>query len=110
MCNDHDYFYVEIPNEDNKLLKYNHGENSLKASAIIYADLECLLCSLEKMYSRQNNPELCSTEKKTKHTPSDYSLFTNCLFDTAKNKPDCYKDGDCMERFCKDSRDHAMNI
>ena len=27
VCNDHDYFYVEMPNEDNKTLKYNQGEN-----------------------------------------------------------------------------------
>ena len=31
VCNDHDYCYVEMPNEDNKILKYNHGEKSLKA-------------------------------------------------------------------------------
>ena len=35
---DHDC-YVEMPNEDNKILKYNHGEKSKKAPAIIYADL-----------------------------------------------------------------------
>ena len=43
-----------MPNEDNKTLKYNHGQNSLKAPAIIYAHLEFLL---EKMRSCQNNPE-----------------------------------------------------
>ena len=51
-----------MPNEDNKILKYNHGEKSIKALAIIYADLECLL---EKMHSCQNNPEKAYTEKKT---------------------------------------------
>ena len=35
----HDYCYVEMPNEYNKILKYNYGEKSLKAPAIIYADL-----------------------------------------------------------------------
>ena len=50
-----------MPNEYNKILKYNHGEKSLKAPFIIYADLECLL---EKMYSCQNNPEKSYTEKK----------------------------------------------
>ena len=35
--------YVEMTNDNNKILKYNHGENSMKAPAIIYADLECLL-------------------------------------------------------------------
>ena len=35
VCNDHDYCYVEMPNEYNKTLKYNHGEKSIKAPAII---------------------------------------------------------------------------
>ena len=43
ICNDHDYCYGEIPDEDNKKLKYNPGEKSLKVPAIIYADLDCLL-------------------------------------------------------------------
>ena len=29
-CFDHDYCYVEMPNEGNKTLKYNHAEKSLK--------------------------------------------------------------------------------
>ena len=29
--------------EDNKVLKYNHGEKSMKVLCIIYADLESLL-------------------------------------------------------------------
>ena len=32
VCNDHDCCHVEIPNKDNKILKYNQGENLLKAS------------------------------------------------------------------------------
>ena len=61
VCNDHDHCYLEMPNEENKILKYNYGEESLKVPAIIYADLECLL---EKMHSCQNNPEKSYTEKK----------------------------------------------
>ena len=62
VCNDHDYCYIEMPNEDNKILKCNnHGGKSLKAPAIIYADLECLL---EKMHSCQNNLKRSYTEKK----------------------------------------------
>ena len=49
-----------MPNDNNKTL-YNHGEKSLKAPFMIYADLECLL---EKMHSCQNNPEKSYTEKK----------------------------------------------
>ena len=29
--------------ENNKILKYNQGEKSMKVPLIIYADLECLL-------------------------------------------------------------------
>ena len=32
-----------MPEKDNKILKYNHGEKSMKAPFIIYPDLESLL-------------------------------------------------------------------
>ena len=32
-----------MSNEENKALKYNYGEKSLKLPAIIYAGLDCLL-------------------------------------------------------------------
>ena len=91
VCNDHDYCYVEMSDEDNKILKYNHGKKSIRVPLIIYANLECLL---QKMHSCQNNPE------KTKYTPFGYPLFTNCLFDAIK-KLDCYRVKDCIESFVK---------
>ena len=105
VCNDHDY-YVEMPNEDNKILKYNHEEKSLKALAIIYGDLECLLeeCIHVKIILKN------LTQKKNKHKPSGYSLFTNCSFDAAKNKVDCYRCRDYMEKCGKDLREHGMKI
>ena len=72
VSNDHDYCYVKIPNEDNKILKCNHGEKSAKAPAIIYPDLDCLL---EKMHSCQNNLEKSYTEKQL----SIRLLVTHCL-------------------------------
>ena len=54
VCNDHGYCYVEMPSDNNKILKYNQGEKSIKFPSIIYSDLECLL---KKMHSFQNNPE-----------------------------------------------------
>ena len=53
-----------MSDEDNKILKYNPGEKSLKVPFIIYADLECLL---EKIDTCQNNPEESYTEKKARH-------------------------------------------
>ena len=34
-CFDHDYCYIEMPNEGNKTLKYNDGEKPLKVPFII---------------------------------------------------------------------------
>ena len=107
VCNDHDHCHVEMPNEDNKILKYNHGQKSLKVPFMICADIECLL---EKTHSCQNNPKKFYTEKNTKHTPSGYSWITCCSFDSSKNKCIYYREKDCMERFCKDLRDQTMEI
>ena len=82
------YCQVEMPNEDNKIIKYNQGEKSIKSPFIIYADLECLL---EKMSTCYNNPKESSTTEINKHTPSGYSLFTHCSFDKTKNKLDYYR-------------------
>ena len=79
----------------------------IKSSSIIYGDLQCLL---ENMHSCQNDLEKSYTEKKTKHLPSGYSLFTNCSFGATKNILDCYRGKDFMERFCKDLRQHAIKI
>ena len=43
VCHKHDYCYIEMPNENNKILKYYHGKKSLKAPFTIYFDLECVL-------------------------------------------------------------------
>ena len=42
-----------MPEEDNKILKYNQGEKSMEVPFIIYPDLESLL---EKMSTCHNNP------------------------------------------------------
>ena len=81
VCENHDYCYVEMPKENNKILKYNQGDKYMKVPFIFYADLECLL---EKMNTCHNNPEKSSTTKINKHTLSGYSLFTHCSFDTTK--------------------------
>ena len=56
----HDYCYVEMLEEDIKILRYNQREKSLKVLFIIYADLESLL---EKMNTCHYNPEKSSTTK-----------------------------------------------
>ena len=100
VCENHDYCFVEMPNEENKILKYNHGKKSMKAPFIIYADLEPSL----------DSPEKSSTTKISKHTPSGYSLFTHCSFDITKNNLDYSRGEDCMKKFCLDLREHTTKI
>ena len=61
ICRDHDFCYVNMPTENNKILKYNPGEESLKVPFIIYADLVCML---RKINAYQVNPTKSYTEKK----------------------------------------------
>ena len=96
-----------MPEKDNKILKYNHGEKSMRAPFVIYADLECLL---EKLSTCHNDPGKSSTTKVNKHTPSGYSLFTCCSFDTTKNMLDYYRGEDCMKKFCEALKDRATKI
>ena len=57
---DHDYCYVKMPKENEKI-KYNPGEKSLKVPFTIIANLECIL---PKTSSCQNDPKKSSTKKK----------------------------------------------
>ena len=104
VCKNYDYCYVEMPKKDNKILKYNQGEKSMKVPFIIFADLESLL---ENINTCHNNPEKSSTTKINKYTPSAYSLFTHCSFDTTKNKLDYYRGKNCMKNVCLNLREHA---
>ena len=61
VCENHEYCYVEMPEENNKILKYNQGEKSMKVPFIIYAYLECLL---EKMNTCHNNLEIINNQNK----------------------------------------------
>ena len=80
-----------MPKWVEKILKYNPGEKSLKAPFAIYLDLECLL---KKVQSSQNNPEKSYTEKKARHEPSGWSMFTRCSFDKKENKLNYYRGKD----------------
>ena len=39
VCKNHGYCFAEMPKEDNKILKYNHGKKSIEVPLTIYADL-----------------------------------------------------------------------
>ena len=107
ICENHDYCHVEMPTKENNIIKYNRGEKSIKMPFTIYADLECLL---EKIDTCENDLNKSYTTKINKHISSGYSIFTHCSFDESKNKLNYYRGDDCMEKFCKDLREHSTKI
>ena len=103
ICNNHDSCRIEMPKWVAKILKYNEGEKSLKAPFAIYLDLECLL---RKEQSRENNNnnnnlEKSYTEKKARHEPFGWAMFTRCSFDKKENKLNYYRGKDCMKNVLK---------
>ena len=71
VCKNHDCCYVDMPNEDNKIFKYNHGKKSVNVAFVFYADEEPLL---ERIDTYHNNPEKLSTTKI-----NIYLLVIHCL-------------------------------
>ena len=99
-----------MPKEDNKILKYNYGERSIKILFLINAWERLMECLLERIDACHNNPKKLSTTKRTKHIGFGYSLFTRCAVDATKNRFDYYRGKDCMKNFCKDLKEHATKI
>ena len=93
VCKDHDYCYVKMPKEDQKI-KYSLGEKSLKVPFTIIADLKCILL---KTSSCQNNPGKSYTERKAKHELSGYSWIICCSFNASMNGRGYYRGKDSME-------------
>ena len=95
-----------MPDEDNKILKYNHGEKSLKAPFMIYADLECLL---EKMDSCKIILKHLTQRKKL----SICLLAVHCLqiVHLMRQKISLIIiEAKIVWKFCKGLREHAMRI
>ena len=63
-CDNNDYCHVQMPTKNNKALKYNHVEKSLKVPFTIYAGLECLLIKQQSCQNNPNNPNLILKEKQ----------------------------------------------
>ena len=96
-----------MPAKLNKILKYNHGEKSLKTPFVIYVDLECLLL---KQQSCQNNPNESYTERKAIHEPCGYSLDLVCSFDSKEDKHSFYRGNDCIKKFCSELKELGTKV
>ena len=107
-CNKHDYCEIVILTEDKNILKYNHGERSLKIANVIYLDLESLLTKIQPQ--QNNNPKESYTERNTIHKACNYSLNLVRSYDSNKNMHSFHSGKDCTKKLCKDIKDMAMKI
>ena len=103
LCGNHYYCDIVMPSKDKNILKYNLGEKSLNVANLIYFDRESLSI---KNHSSQNNLERSYTEKKSTHEACEYSMTLIRSYN--KNEQRTYRGKDCMEKFCKDLKDLAM--
>ena len=87
-----------MPKWVEKILKYNPGEKSLTAPFAIYLDLEWLL---KKEQYCQNNPGKSYIEKRAKHEPSGWAMFTRCSFDKKENKLNYTKEKIILKNYVK---------
>ena len=85
ICNNQDSSLIKIPNWVEKILKYNSGEKSLKASFVIYLDF-IKKCLLKKRTILSKESQISYTEKKARHEPSDWAMFTRYSFDKKENE------------------------
>ena len=68
-----------MPNEDNKILKYNHGEKSMRALYIIYADLSlCLKKWTLVMIIQKNHQQLTTANKKGEKNHNKQKVCYTC--------------------------------
>ena len=104
-----------MPKEDKNILKYSHGEKSLKIPIIICVDIQPLL---EKIDPCHNNPKKSSTTKINKHTASGYSLFLYCSFNDIKKimiiiEVEIYKSSEALEnnatKIINNEKNNAIN-
>ena len=76
--------------------------NGKKSHYLAVTNLSALLEKNSKSHSNNNNSnnnnniEESYTEKKAKHEPSGWPMFTECSFDKKENKLNYYRGKDCI--------------
>ena len=96
-----------MPDWANKIIKHNPGEKSLKVPIAFFLHSECIL---KKLQSIQNNPEETYIEKKGRHEPSGWALYTTCSFDEKENKHNYYRGKDYIGKLCQKLKESAIEI
>jgi hypothetical protein len=95
-CQTHGPQKIELPNDDDKWLYYKDIRKQLKVPYVIYADFESLLIPIEGC---ENDPEISSTIKTTKHIPCGFAYKVVRLTSSTSQQPVVYRGLDAADKF-----------
>ena len=73
-----------------------------------HLDLECLL--KKEQPCENNNSEKFYTERKARHEPSGWAMFTRCSFNEKENKLNYYRGKNCIEKLSKKLKERVLKI
>ena len=82
-CNNHKFCEKQMPNEKDKILKYSHGEKSLRVPVAYYSDNECLIKQINTCH---NNPEQSFTTRISKHDPFGFPIVAKSPLTNIREK------------------------
>ena len=91
----------------NKILKYVHGQKSLRVPVAYYCDIESLIKEIDAC---DNNPEQSYTTRVGKHEPFGFLIVKKSQLIDIREKKCFYRGKDSMEIFCKELREWVMKV
>ena len=86
VCKNNKQCKVIMPNDENKVLKCNHGPKLIKLPFVVHVDFETIL---EKVNACDNDREASYTTEPNKYTACCFSTFVKYNYDNSmilKNK------------------------
>ena len=91
-----------MPTKKDKILKYSHGHKSLRVPVAYYCDIESLIKKIDPFH---NNPEQSYATRVGKHEPCGFSIVKKTQLTDIREKNNCYRGEDSMEKYCKELRE-----
>ncbi|XP_033731744.1 uncharacterized protein LOC117321436 [Pecten maximus] len=95
-CSRHDPQRVEMPDDDNCLLKFEDYRKQTKAPFVIYADFEAYMQPLDTCERDSNSS---STTKTARFEPCGFGYQVVCMDDKYTNSPVIYRGTDVTKTF-----------
>ena len=88
-----------MPKEGSKL-KFVDGQNQFRVPLIMYADFESVLDPTNNVERDEIHDNTSYTEKKNKHVPSGYSVYSKFAYGEIEDPLNTYRGEDCVKNFC----------